>query len=368
MKIGLPILFSLLLLGCNKAPTESALDLSAALGGQAEQGFSRAFEPRVFQFPQDHAAHPGFRNEWWYITGNLADESNNRYGYQVTLFRIALSPKPPVSNSSWATNQVWMAHVALTDVNAARHSHEQRLARGAVGLAGQSDQPFRVWLEDWQIIGTEQGAFPWVIDVKAREFTLNLKLTPHKPVVLQGDKGLSQKSSEPGNASYYYSFTRLQTRGEIIKHGQHINVSGWSWLDREWSTSALGTDQVGWDWFSLQLNDQHELMFYRLRKQNGETDPHSAGKWVMPGGESQSLVATDVVMQPLHYWTSPTGRRYPVSWKLQIPRLQQQLVVEALLDDQEMATGIYYWEGAVKVSNAATNDLLGYGYLEMTGY
>ena len=221
MKMALSFLLGLLVAACGKAPTESALDLSTALGGQAEQGFARAFESRAFQFPQDHAAHPGFRNEWWYITGNLTDELNNRYGYQVTLFRIALSPKPSVSNSSWATNQVWMAHVALTDVSANRHSYEQRLARGAVGLAGQSEQPFRVWLEDWQILGSEQGAFPWVIKVKAETFALQLKLTSDKPVVLQGDKGLSQKSSEPGNASYYYSFTRLQTRGEIIKHGQH---------------------------------------------------------------------------------------------------------------------------------------------------
>jgi len=368
MKFGLAILFGLLLAGCNKSPTESALDLGDALGGQAKEGFTRAIQPRVFQFPQDHAAHPDFRNEWWYLTGNLSDEDNNRYGYQVTFFRIALAPKSPKSNSSWATNQVWMAHVALTDVNATRHSHAQRLGRGAVGLAGQSERPFRVWLEDWQIIGFAEGAFPWRIDVKTEDFTLQLELTPNKPAVLQGDKGLSQKSSQAGNASYYYSFTRLQTRGEISQNNRRIKVNGWSWLDREWSTSALSENQAGWDWFSLQLNDQHELMFYRLRNKNGETDTHSAGKWVMPGGESQSLVANDVLMQPLRYWTSPSGRRYPVSWKLEIPGIQQHLVVDALVDDQEMATGIYYWEGAVKVSSVEHNDLLGYGYLEMTGY
>jgi predicted secreted hydrolase len=368
MKIALSLLLGLLVGACDKTPTESALDLSAALGGQAQQGFSRATEPRAFQFPQDHAAHPGFRNEWWYITGNLSDEENNRYGYQVTLFRIALTPKPPISQSNWATNQVWMAHVALTDVSANTHWHDQRLARGAVGLAGQTDHPFRVWLEDWQIIGTAQGDFPWTIDLQTKQFGLKLQLSPRKPVILQGDNGLSQKSSEPGNASYYYSLTRLYTYGEILKGTRRHGVSGWSWLDREWSTSALGADQAGWDWFSLQLEDQHELMLYRLRKQNGETDSHSAGKWVMPSGASQSLVATDVVMQPLRYWISPSGRSYPVSWKLEIPGLQKQFVVDALVDDQEMATGIYYWEGAVKVFSAATDDLLGYGYLEMTGY
>jgi len=368
MKILLPLLLGLLVGACDKSPTESALDLSAALGGQAEQGFSRAIEPRLFQFPRDHASHPGFRNEWWYITGNLSDEDNNRYGYQVTLFRIALSPQLPDSQSNWATNQVWMAHVALTDVSANSHWHEQRLARGAVALAGQTDQPFRVWLEDWQILGTAEGDFPWTIELQTKQFGLQLQLSPHKPVVLQGDNGLSQKSSQAGNASYYYSLTRLFTEGEIQKANQRVGVSGWSWLDREWSTSALGADQAGWDWFSLQLKDQHELMFYRLRKQNGETDPHSAGKWVRPGGDSHALAANDVIMQPLRYWTSPSGRRYPISWKLAIPALQQQLIVDALVEDQEMATGIYYWEGAVKVTSVASNDLLGYGYLEMTGY
>ncbi len=368
MKLGLYIIVGICLLGCDKSPTESTLDLGAALGGLVEQGFQRAVEPRLFQFPEDHAAHPEFRNEWWYLTGNLVDDSNNRYGYQVTLFRIALSPQSPTSRSDWATNQVWMAHVALTDIADNNHFHAQRFARGALGLAGQSTSPFRVWLEDWQIIGAEQGDFPWKVDVKAGEFSLQLELLPLKPAVLQGEQGLSQKSSQAGNASYYYSFTRLQTRGEIVKNDKPTSVSGWSWLDREWSTSVLGPDQAGWDWFSLQLFNQQELMFYRLRKKTGETDSHSAGKWIMPDGESESLRADDVDMQVLRYWTAASGRRYPVSWDLRIPKLQQRFVIEALVDDQEMATGLFYWEGAVKVSRPDTDNLLGYGYLEMTGY
>ncbi len=368
MKFLFGLLLGVFLSACHEAPTDAPLDLTAALGGQAEQGFRRATQPRPFRFPRDHSAHPDFRNEWWYITGNLSTEQDQRYGYQITLFRIALAPQPPRSQSHWATNQVWMAHVALTDVSAERHWHEQRLARGAVGLAGQTAPPFRVWLEDWQILGTTEGEFPWTLVVHAEQFGLRLKLHPVKPVVLQGDKGLSQKSEQPGNASYYYSFTRLQTEGEILQGDERFRVSGWSWLDREWSTSALGAGQVGWDWFSLQFEDQQELMFYRLRRQDGATDRHSAGKWVMPDGQTRSLAAGEVSLQPLRYWISSSGRRYPIRWKVAIPALQQQFIVEALVEDQEMATGIYYWEGAVQVTSAATGEPLGYGYLEMTGY
>lgn len=356
------------LAGCNKAPEPDAFNLNAALGGVADARFARAVAPRVFQFPQDHAAHPDFRNEWWYVTGNVQTDSGRQFGYQVTLFRIALSADKPVSKSVWASNQVWMAHVALTDVQSGEHVHEQRFARGAAGLAGQSVQPFRVWLEDWQIVGDGAGEFPWAIAVKAKGFTLNLQLRPQKPPVLQGNQGLSQKSSEPGNASYYYSLTRLQTLGEIYRDGQRFTVTGESWLDREWSTSALGADQAGWDWFSLQLTDGHDLMFYRLRKKSGETDAHSAGKWVLPDGQAQTLGVDDVELKPLRYWQADSGVRYPVAWEMRLPKQQRQLRIEAVLDDQLMQTGITYWEGAVKILDAASGKLLGHGYLEMSGY
>jgi predicted secreted hydrolase len=359
----------LLLIGCGKAPeSDNAFDLNAALGGAADVGFARAVGQREFRFPQDHAAHPEYRNEWWYVTGNLQTASGRRFGYQVTLFRIALSPDKPVSPSVWATNQVWMAHVALTDVETGEHLHQQRLARGAAGLAGQSTQPFRVWLEDWQIVGNGEGEFPWAIAVKAQDFTLNLQLRPHKPPVLQGEHGLSQKSSEPGNASWYYSLTRLQTLGDIWRGNEHFTVTGDSWLDREWSTSALGKDQTGWDWFSLQLQDGHELMFYQLRKKSGETDPHSAGKWVLPDGQAEPLKVDDVALKPLRYWQADSGARYPVAWEMYLPKQQRRWRVEALVDDQLMQMGITYWEGAVQVVDADSGKLLGHGYLEMSGY
>ncbi|EIJ35435.1 lipocalin-like domain-containing protein [Thiothrix nivea] len=358
-----------LLAGCGKAPeSDNVFDLNSALGGVADAGFARAVGSREFHFPQDHAAHPDFRNEWWYVTGNLQTESGRHFGYQVTLFRIALTPHPPDSPSVWATHQVWMAHVALTDVEAGEHWHDQRFARGAVGLAGQASNPFRVWLEDWQIVGDGTGDFPWAIGVKAKDFSLNLQLGLAKPPVLQGDHGLSQKSNEPGNASWYYSVTRLQTLGDIWRGDEHFTVTGESWLDREWSTSALSADQTGWDWFSLQLQDGHDLMFYRLRKQSGEADPHSAGKWVQPDGQAQTLVAQDVELKPLRYWQAESGACYPVAWEISLPKQQWRWRVEALVDDQLMRVGITYWEGAVKVVDAESGRPLGYGYLEMSGY
>jgi predicted secreted hydrolase len=362
------LVLALVLPACQQGDRQSDFNLGNALGGKAAEGFARAMAPRRFVFPRDHHAHPAYRNEWWYLTGNLQDEAGRRYGYQVTLFRIALSPRPAQSDSRWATHQVWMAHVALTDVDADRYLHAQRLARGAMGLAGQDDAPFRVWLEDWQIVGQFNGRFPWHVQVKAQAFALDLKLAPEKPAVLQGDKGLSRKSGEPGNASYYYSFTRLKTRGTIRSKDDRHQVHGLSWLDREWSTSALADNQVGWDWFSLQLNDGNDLMFYRLRDKDGTTDPYSAGSWVNPQGTKQALMSDDVELTPLRFWHSADGRDYPVAWELRVASLQKRFHVEALVDDQEMKPGIVYWEGAVRVRDGEDKKTLGYGYLEMTGY
>ncbi|MEZ5450363.1 MAG: carotenoid 1,2-hydratase [Thiolinea sp.] len=237
------------LTACEKAPEADAFVVAEQLGGVSDSGFARAASPREFRFPADHGVHPDYRTEWWYVTGNLNSASGRHFGYQLTLFRVAMTPRAPDSPASWATNQLWMGHIALTDVEGGQHYHAERFARGAGGLAGQTDQPFRVWLEDWTLMGTGAADFPWQVKMEDENFTLDLQLQNTKPVVLQGDQGLSQKSSEPGNASYYYSLTRLATAGEIVLDGERLPVSGASWLDREWSTSALGPDQAGWDWF-----------------------------------------------------------------------------------------------------------------------
>ncbi|MEM9759755.1 MAG: lipocalin-like domain-containing protein [Pseudomonadota bacterium] len=360
----------LLLLGVCGCSRDSAtgIDVADALGGVPETGFARAMEPRTFSFPEDHYSHPDYRNEWWYLTGQLEDKNGARFGYQLTFFRIALAPKAAVRDSAWATRQLWMAHAALSDIDAQEHRHEQRFARAALGLAGQSRSPFRVWLEDWTLVGGEDGEFPWTLEVESDDFSLALTLTPERAPVLQGKDGLSQKSAEAGNASYYYSITRLETAGEL-RSGDLIHaVDGRSWLDREWSTSALGDDQIGWDWFSLQLSSGADLMLYRLRERAGGTDPHSAGSILAADDRRIGLGAGDFELDALRWWTSPDGARYPVAWRLRVPGEELDLRVEALLDDQEMRTSVSYWEGAVGVWPFAGGESIGRGYLEMTGY
>ncbi|MDG4555913.1 MAG: lipocalin-like domain-containing protein [Candidatus Contendobacter sp.] len=344
--------------------------VGSALGGDNDTGYQRAYAPRLFDFPADHGPHPEFRNEWWYVTGNLTDATGRWFGYQLTIFRIALSPAAPSADSPWRANQVYMGHFALTDVAGNRHHGFERFSRGALGLAGAQATPFRVWLEDWALTGAEPDFFPLRLRARENDIAVDLRLDAGKPVVLQGDGGLSQKSAEPGNASYYYSHTRLPTRGTIGIAGRSFTVSGASWLDREWSTSALGPDQSGWDWFALQLDDGREMMFYRLRRRDGGTDPFSKGTLVGPGGQTRLLRWNEVELQPLGEWTSPhTGDRYPAGWRLRLSAEKLDLTVTPKVADQEMRLTVRYWEGAVAVSGRAGDQTVGgQGYLEMTRY
>lgn len=351
-------------------PPSRDVAVSSALGGADSAGYQRAYAPRPFQFPADHGPHPEFRNEWWYVTGNLADNAGRSFGYQLTIFRIALSPTAPPADSSWRVNQVYMGHFALTDVANNRHYGFERFSRGALGLAGAQATPFRVWLEDWALTGGESDLFPLRLRAREGDIALDLTLDAGKPAVLQGDQGLSQKSAEPGNASYYYSHTRMPTQGTVSVAGQSFTVSGASWLDREWSTSALGPDQSGWDWFALQLDDGRDLMFYRLRRQDGGMDSFSKGILVATDGQPRLLRGNDVQLQPLGQWVSPhTSDRYPSGWRLRLPAEHLDLTVTPKVADQEMRLTVRYWEGAVAVSGQARDrPVTGQGYLEMTRY
>jgi predicted secreted hydrolase len=342
------------------ATPEPAINVVDALSGPTE-GFARATAPRAFVFPDDHGPHPEFRTEWWYYTGNLATAAGRRFGYQLTFFRIGLSPPGEPRTSRWATGSAWMAHFALTDVERGQFVARSRLARGALELAGASPRPFRVWLEDWSVTGDGTTR----LRASEGDVAIDLALVSAKPPVLHGDRGLSRKGREPGNASYYYSLTRLDTRGDVSIRGERHAVTGASWMDREWSTSALEPDQAGWDWFALHLDDGRELMLYQLRRADGSADPLSAGTLVARDGRSVSLDAGATTVDVLAWWTSPRdGTRYPSRWRVTVPAHGLTLELMPRLADQEWTEPVRYWEGAVAVAGTVS----GQGYVELVGY
>jgi len=369
----------------------ATLSATAALAGSDTAGYARATEPRAFEFPQDHGPHPEYRTEWWYLTGNLEDTRGRRFGYQLTFFRNSLAPEPPGGRSRWSTNQLWMAHLGLTDVEGGAHLSAERMARGAAGLAGGVSEPFRVWLEDWEIrhilsaesaepgakgeAGTNEtaeaeGLFPLLLTAREGDVELRLELTSSRPPVFQGEAGLSQKGPDPGNASYYISFTRLPTRGTVRVGDQVFQVAGDSWMDREWSTSALDEIHEGWDWFSLQLDDGRDLMFFELRRADGRVEPLNHGVLVEPDGSYRILGAEEVELEVLDRWDSPLdGASYPSGWRMRIPSHGVDLVIEPLLRNQEVNLSIRYWEGAVEAwGDGPDGSVRGRGFVELTGY
>jgi predicted secreted hydrolase len=352
------------------APSPLTASVTALLGGEDSGGFARATAPRAFRFPDDHGQHPEFRHEWWYFTGNLRTPGGRRFGYQLTFFRFAMSPDPPARVSRWATNQAYMAHFAITDAQGNRFRHFERTGRGALGLAGATARPLRVWLDDWSVEGVEASTLPIRLRATEDEASLDLVLDTTRPIVLQGDRGLSRKSAASGNASYYYSMTRLGTRGSLRIEGVSFPVEGNSWLDREWGTSSLEKGQDGWDWFALQLSDGRDLMFYRLHRGDGVTDPFSAGTLVLPDGSVRPLSPDNVRIETLGYWKSPeSGARYPSRWRMLLPSEGLELEVVPRIADQELRTSVRYWEGAVGVRGTSRGEPVeGDGYVELTGY
>lgn len=347
------------------------LPLTGVLGDVATDGFEHALETRSFSFPADHGPHPGFQTEWWYFTGNLETPDGQAFGYQLTLFSQALVPdaEAPIRTSAWATSRVFMGHLGLTDIDAGTfHSHE-RFSRAALGLAGAEADPLHVWLEDWSLSGGREGA-PFSLEAAAGEVSIQLALSPDRPVVLQGDRGLSHKGGGAGNASYYYSITRLRTAGRLRIGAEEYKVRGLSWMDREWSTSSLGPDLSGWDWFAVQLDDGSDLMFYRLRRRDGSIDPASAGSLVAADGTRRPLTADDVDIDATATWKSPhTGANYPAGWTLRVRQEGLELHLEPRLADQEHDLSVLYWEGAIRAEGTRNSQpITGQGYVELTGY
>jgi predicted secreted hydrolase len=341
-------------------PRISAVEALAADPG--EERFERALAPRPLAFPADHGAHPTFRTEWWYFTGNLASPGGRRFGFQLTFFRTALAPEPPERASALAARSVWMAHFALSDVAAGRFHAAERFSRDALGLAGAAASPPAVWVQSWSARAAGASFLP--LELRAADGETALELTLDEgPLVLQGDAGFSRKGSAPGSASYYYSYPRLPVRGHVQVDGERSAVEGLAWMDHEWSTSVLAPDQVGWDWFGLQLADGRALMVYQLRRADGSHDPHGSGSLLAADGSARTLAASEFTIEPRARWTSPaTGIEYPARWRITVPVEGIELDVRPVLADQELRLAVVYWEGAVTAGDA------GRGYAELVGY
>ena len=347
--------------------------ISAQTGNQATQSWRLASPTYDLAFPRDHAAHPDYRIEWWYYTGTLYTQEGRRFGYQLTFFRVGVDAAP-VNPSQWSVRDLHMAHFAITDVGRGVHRVAERLNRAGVGWAGASTDSLDVWNEDWRVTATQRVHRLQAMDSNENgHLLLDLELESDTVPVLHGQQGFSQKGEDVGNASHYYSFTRLPTRGRLEVDGEAFEVTGTSWMDHEFGSSFLEADQAGWDWFSIQLNDGTDLMVYTLRDSDGRTDVRSSGTVVTSEGITH-LESTDVSLLPRRRWTSlVSGAAYPVDWRIDIPSIGLQLDISAVLDAQELvtaqSTGVTYWEGAVDA--VGTHDgvsVSGEGYLEMTGY
>jgi predicted secreted hydrolase len=350
-------------------PVSPTLAIGEALGGSTE-GFARARAPRPFVFPADHGPHPEFRTEWWYYTGNLHGADGRHVGFQLTFFRIGVAPSMVSRASAWASREAYMAHFALTDTAGGRFSAASRLSRAALGLSGAQVQPFKVWVEDWSAEGVAGDAVPVRLRAVEADNAIDLTLASAKPIVLQGERGFDRKGEEPGNASYYYSLTRMPAEGRVTIRGAAFDVTGLAWMDREWSTSSLGAGLTGWDWFALQLDDGRDLMLYQLRRQDGSADRFSSGNLVAADGSSRRLGLGDFSIEVLDSWTSPRGGiRYPSRWRVTVPSEALDLEIVPRLSDQELALAVRYWEGAVRVAGHARGQpIAGVGYVELVGY
>ena len=360
------------LVGCTEPEPDAPSSLRSVLGSAdaTGSGFARADRVREIAFPRDHGPHPAYRSEWWYLTAVVASDGTGpalrEFGIQFTLFRQGFEGRPgdvPVAREgpgAWRTGQGYMAHVALTDVAAGRHLTAERFSRGHPALAGARADPFRVYLDDWELRSVGDDFSPLRLTATTAEFAADLRLTTTRPAILQGDRGLSRKG--PANASHYYSIPRIEARGEVVVGGSSHAVSGLAWIDREWSTSVLGEAYAGWDWFALHFDDGRDLMLYRLRRVDGRTDTYNAGS-LGDATASRTLSAGDFSLTPLDHW-----RGWPVAWRLELLGAKPEIyVIRAAIEDQVMDTSVRYWEGVAHVQDDEGRRR-GTGYMELTGY
>jgi predicted secreted hydrolase len=323
-------------------------------------GFAAVVPGKVFAFPADHGAHPDYRIEWWYVTANLRDSAGIDYGAQWTLFRQAMHAG--AQQQGWANQQIWMGHAAVT--RADTHRYGEAFARGGVGQAGVEAKPFQAWIDSWEMRGldgmSDTSLAPLELKASGVDFSYALRLDTDRPLVLEGDAGYSRKS-ERGQASYYFSQPYFKASGSITIDDKRAEVTGQAWMDREWSSQPLASDQTGWDWFSLHLNDNEKLMLFRLRQADGKD--YCSGNWISREGKSEQLLPADIQMTPMAS-IEVEGRKLPTAWRIEIPSRGVTIESIPLNAKSWMGTSFAYWEGPISFKGSHA----GVGYLEMTGY
>ncbi|MCS6897890.1 MAG: carotenoid 1,2-hydratase [Nitrospira sp.] len=349
--------------------------LQAREGGSVSASFKQAAAGYRFEFPRDHGAHPDFRTEWWYYTGHLRAKDGRLFGFELTFFRRAIPPEDVKTQPSrWSITQLYFAHFALTDVAHGRFDFAEKVSRAGLGKAGADESRRRVWIDDWRAEMPAVLSGPHTLSAKTERFAVSLTLQPAKPPVIHGLDGTSRKGAAEGQASHYYSFTRLATTGTVTVGTERFEVTGLSWMDHEFSSTDLSADLVGWDWFSIQLEDDTELMLYRMRRNDGSSDLSSSGTFISSGGQTRHLFVDDFTITSTATWASPKSKAvYPAHWRITVTSLDLALEVTPLLADQELRTGgsvaVTYWEGAVSVSGTRQGrPIRGQGYAELTGY
>jgi predicted secreted hydrolase len=341
--------------------------------------FAQQWQPALrgyrYQFPRDHFNHPDYQTEWWYYTGNLRASDGHRFGFELTFFRQAVAiDKTATVSPVWRADQIYLAHLALSDIDGHEFYHTQRLNRSGPSLAGANLHESRYWNGNWQVRWLDVTNGHQALEAVCDHFRLQLDLTPEKPPIVHGRDGISQKGPLPGEASHYISFTRLGAKGELHWKNRTYSLTGLAWMDHEFFTEPADNTLVGWDWFAIQLNNNEEMMLYRIRRKSGEKDNFSSGTFVDAKGQAHFLSASDFSLTPGQQWrSSDSGYQYPISWQINIPCLQLQLSQRTELNNQELfnkhSVSPSYWEGAVTYNGQMHGQpVSGVGYLEMTGY
>ena len=353
--------------------TSSLLAVSPGLAADPAEEFRVATEGYRYTFPPDHGAHEEFRTEWWYYTGHVTAKNGRPFGYQLTFFRRGM-PRDQTKTlpSQWAVTHLYLAHFVVSDLSKGQFHYAEKMSRAGLGKAGAVRDRLHVWIDRWSVESPMTAPDNQILHAEEGDLGIHFTVSPEKPLVVHGTGGISRKGSVA--ASHYYSFTRLNTTGKLTVGNESFDVTGTSWMDHEFGSADLGKDLVGWDWFSLQLDDRREVMLYRLRRKDGSADPVSSGTLVDRDGHGHHLTINQFTLEPISYWTSQTSHaRYPQRWRLTIPSQQLSLELVPLMAEQELtttrSTQVTYWEGAIEArGTTAGQPIKGQGYMELTGY